>query len=895
MYMPPKAPLVIANFAFAICLQVILAEIAGAVRLPPLLTNNSGIKTLQFNRDSSQISERLSIEVLSDQVIHFELGHAGRPGTSNGQAIYLTPYVDRENLRKRFQGPTEFRQTGTSFETSALLVEVDPATLCVNIHDKVKALRLTRICPVDLKSDLKTLSLTRERMTDVYGLGEEFLPGRVGKADGNWINEVRRPGEVHGNFMQPFHGGFVGNAQFPVFYAVGSAKQNYAFFLDQVYKQNWDFRGDVWNLESWGEQIRFFFINGRDLPDLRTTYMSLVGRPLVPPKKAFGLWVSEYGFDSWLELREKLRSLRANHFPVDGFVLDLQWFGGINQTEMSPMGTLRFDEKKFANPKAMIQELREREGLGLMTIEESYVSRGLFEHQELEAKGLLARERADANKAFLINNEMPWWGIGGMIDWSNPEAGRLWHDWKRQPLIELGIMGHWTDLGEPEMYWDKSRPGAVPYYYGFPELGKNREADVHNVYSFLWNESIVKGYARHGIKQRPWILSRSGGPGIQRFGTAMWSGDIGSNLGSLATHLNAQMHMSLSGVDYFGSDIGGFYRGAINKDPGTDLNEMYTQWFANGAAFDVPVRPHTENVQNTRETAPDRIGDLKSNLANIRLRYELSLYYYSLAHRAYLYGEPVIPPLVYYYQDAPSDRSDFNVRTLGHEKLIGRDLLFAVVAKPGERQRDIYLPPGEWIDYRTNRRYPSSGTSIRNYPEYIDGVFRLPVFARAGAIIPKIFVDEKTMNIEGLRTDGSVRNELIARVFTGKDGAKYEFTLFEDDGRTSEYQSGQVATTVLEQNKDHRRVVVRIGRARGSYKGAPSSRQNVIELVAPADEVRPNQITVRLNGTSLMRHLSRRSLEAATSGWFLEPDGNVIIAKTDALSVYENKDFEFLF
>ena len=85
--------------------------------------------------------------------------------------------------------------------------------------------------------------------------------------------------------------------------------------------------------------------------------------------------------------------------------------------------------------------------------------------------------------------------------------------------------------------------------------------------------------------------------------------------------MNAQMHVGLSGIDYFGSDIGGFHRGDIS---GEELDELYTVWFANSTLLDVPVRPHTENLCNCKETAPDRVGDLESNRANIRLRYALN-------------------------------------------------------------------------------------------------------------------------------------------------------------------------------------------------------------------------------------------------------------------------------
>jgi len=234
------------------------------------------------------------------------------------------------------------------------------------------------------------------------------------------------------------------------------------------------------------------------------------------------------------------------------------------------------------------------------------IGRALPEHEAMERLGYLVRDCERCGATYLTRN--PWWGKGGMIDWTNDAGADHWHDWKRHPLVEMGILGHWTDLGEPELY------NVSAWYYGFPGLGKHAHIDIHNIYNFKWSESIHRGYKRRGATRRPFILSRSGAPGIQRFGVSLWSGDIGSNLSSLATHLNAQLHMSLSGIDYFGADIGGYHRGALQGD----LNEMYTQWVANGMAFDIPGRPHVSNLCNCHETAPDRIGDVQSNLENVR-------------------------------------------------------------------------------------------------------------------------------------------------------------------------------------------------------------------------------------------------------------------------------------
>jgi alpha-glucosidase len=271
-----------------------------------------------------------------------------------------------------------------------------------------------------------------------------------------------------------------------------------------------------------------------------------------------------------------------------------------------------------------------------------------------------------------------------MIDYTSDGCAAQWHDAEREKLIADGVVGHWTDLGEPEMYSPSAGYAAGTH------------ADAHNIFNFRWLRSIYQGYRRNDVAQRPFMMSRSGTAGIQRFGTAMWSGDIASRLTSLAAHAANQMHMSFSGIDYYGADIGGFHRNLEG-----DLNEMYSQWYAYGMMFDIPGRPHVENLCNCKDTPPDRIGNTAGNLANTRLRYGLIPYVYSLAHRAYRYGEPVMPPLVMAYQN------DNNVRTLANEKLLGRDLLAAVVAKHRENARDVYLPSGTWYDWHKRKRIAS--------------------------------------------------------------------------------------------------------------------------------------------------------------------------------------------
>ena len=810
----------------------------------------------------------LTLEFLDDDLLHVEFAPAGQ-GILAGLGIPTSPMV----FKVDYSGPSNFTDNGQGrCETSDASVDVDPRSLCLAVVDRTRSpeLKLARLCYSRQDSGPNVLTISPESFTHAYGLGEQFV--NAGTLDGDWVGGVRSPGSVYGNAMQGWNGGVVGNAQFPIAYFLGNGSECYALFIDSAYAQQWDFARDPWRVTLAGTAVRFYIITGRDLRDLRSDYLELTGRPPVPPKKAFGLWVSEFGFDNWSELEDKLRTLRDNRFPVDGFVLDLQWFGGVSAgSDDSHMGALTWDLDGFPDPQGEIRRLWEREGVGVLTLEESYISKNLPEHRELEQRGYLVRDCETCSATYLTRN--PWWGQGGMIDWTNEAAGAYWHDWKREPLIQAGVMGHWTDLGEPEAY----NRGA--WYFGVADDGQlgHGQADVHNLYNLKWTRSIWEGYARNGHTQRPYILTRSGTSGSQRYGVSMWSGDIGSNLSSLAAQMNVQMHMSLSGIDYFGSDIGGFYRNALRGD----LDETYTQWFAAGMALDVPARPHTNNLCNCQETAPDRVGDVASNLANVRQRYELSPYLYSLAHRAYLYGEAVFAPLVYGYPE------DLNTRERGGEKLVGRDLLVATVAADGKRETLVYLPEGDWVNYNTSEWLHSGGEMLGPFALYVDGRFSLPLFARAGAIIPLMYVDDQTLNILGQRGDGTIRDELIVRVFAAEDPT--QFTLYEDDGMSMAYQKGQVRTTVIAQQETERMVTVTIEGVSGTYVGAPRERGNAIWL-AVRDTAGVD--SVALNGMPLTQYSTRTEFEAASDGWG-NVDAGVIVAKSGKVAVGRVKVFEF--
>ena len=347
-----------------------------------------GVQRVKFTSGNNY----LIVEFLNDDLMHFELSALG-PGPDPSSPLFTTPQV----FKTDYAGPSSFTQSGVggnTLDTADMTVAVDTGSLCVTVTDKTKSLGLTKICPVNLSQTSQGLTIAPGGMQNVYGLGEQFIQG--GNPNGDWTlsgRQQRTSPDNFGNHMDGFGGGADGNAQIPVMYAVGANNANYGLFLDHIYKQTLDFTGSPWKVTTPGDQIRGYLLTGKDLPTLRQAYIDLVGHPPVPPKKMFGLWVSEFGFQQWAEIDGKLSNLRADQFPIDGFVLDLEWFGGVPATNSNPsrMGSLTFDPAHFPNAASKLAAYQNN-GIGIMTIEESYIDNSLPEHADLQNREFLVQQ-----------------------------------------------------------------------------------------------------------------------------------------------------------------------------------------------------------------------------------------------------------------------------------------------------------------------------------------------------------------------------------------------------------------------------------------------------------------------------------------------------------------------
>ena len=371
-------------------------------------------------------------------------------------------------------------------QPQGIAAQMDGACLRVTTEDGEK---LFALCDAETGPDGTSATLEADAEA-IYGLGQQFT--RPGETIANRIGETR----TGRNAMESFNGGANGNTLIPIAY-FDRPGVKFALILDNRYPQVWDFAEKPWRLSVRGGDLRLHVLTGDTLAELRRKYMALSGTPPVPPKSMFGFWLSEFGFDSWNELDTRLKTLTENDIPVSGVMLDLQWFGGAGFTGgPSHMGRLSFDTDAFPDPERKIADLAEQ-GIGTMLIEEPYIDKALPEFADMGKRGYLAHD--GTGSPLLTSPTRQWWGHGGMIDWANADAGAYWHDLKRQPLVDIGVAGHWTDLGEPELF----NPANL-YGTGLTQ------AEIQNSYNLMWLESIADGYRRNVPSQRLFMLSRSG-------------------------------------------------------------------------------------------------------------------------------------------------------------------------------------------------------------------------------------------------------------------------------------------------------------------------------------------------------------------------------------------------
>ncbi len=471
--------------------------------------------------------------------------------------------------------------------------------------------------------------------------------------------------------------------------------------------------------------LDLFFVASPDPAVIMSEFARLTGHPEMPPLWSFGYQQSHRTLASREEILGVAKTFREKQLPCDALIYLSTGFcpSGWNTEN----GSFEWNSRVFPDPKEMIDELHK----------ENF-------HVVLHSVILSDKLRGPVHHPCELSR------------FDEAEASCYWDAHRKD--FAMGVDGWWPDEGDPldvasrlvrnRMYWDG------------PQIDRPNE--------------------------RPYALHRNGYAGMQRYASFLWSGDVYSTWETLKTHIPIALNTGLTGIPYWGTDIGGFV-------PTPEFSaELYVRWFQFGA-FCPLFRCHGRAWKlrlpwgwNTGETGPTEINGYKgaalpdsSQLHDervesicrkyLQLRYRLLPYLYSAVRECSTTGMPIMRALWLHFPDDPK------AVACADEYLWGRNLLVAPVVEKGATIRQVYLPRGVWIDFWTGERFEGG----REISRPVD-LATLPLYVPAGSLLPlgpvKQYVGEK------------VDEPLSLHVYPGADAS---FLLYEDDGTSFNYRKGE--------------------------------------------------------------------------------------------------------
>ena len=366
----------------------------------------------------------------------------------------------------------------------------------------------------------------------------------------------------------------------------------------------------------------------------------------------------------------------------------------------------------------------------------------------------------------------------------------------------------WMDASEPNLR-DCLPLDYMKWLLGPNALGSSTE--YLNAYALVNAQAIYEGQRSVDPDKRVFLLTRNGFGGLPRYSTASWSGDIGTSWTDMRMQMAAGLNYSMSGIPFWGMDIGGFAVMSKFHDPAfnEEWQELQTRWHQFGAF--VPLF-RTHGQWPRRElwyiTAKGSSA-YESILWYMQLRYRLMPYLYSLTGAVHFADATLMRGLP---MDFPSDPE---VRDLSDQWLLGPALMPCPVYEYKARSRSVYFPAGGWYDFYTGAFIPGGQRLTVDAPYE-----RMPLYVRAGSIIPFGPAQEYTGE--------KPADDLLIVVFAGADA---RFTLYEDDGLTYGYEKGEYSTIEFFWDDSARRL--QIGARKGSYPNMLNTRKFRVCVVDP--------------------------------------------------------------
>lgn len=517
---------------------------------------------------------------------------------------------------------------------------------------------------------------------------------------------------------------------------VNSDGTAFGVIADNTWKQNIEL-GDSIRFISEGPAFRVVVIKRKSPQEVIKELANLIGKMDMPPLWSLGYQQCRYSYVPDTRIKNVADTFRLKNIPCDVIWMDIDY--------MERFKVFTFDKVKIPDPKGVNDYLHQKGFHSIWMIDPGVKAEKDYPVYESGTKDNLWVQTAENN----VYHGKVWPGTCVFPDFTMPQT-RNWWSGLYKDFMATGIDGVWNDMNEPSVFDGPN--GSMPennLHRGGGELPSGPHLRYHNVYGMLMVKASREGIMTVNPDKRPFILSRSGFLGSNRY-AATWTGDNCGTADNMRLSIPMSLNLGLSGQPFNGPDLGGF--------TGITTPDLFGQWMAMGAFFPF-VRGHASHDVNNKE--PWAFGPEIENVSRVALnrRYRLLPYYYTLFHEASVTGMPVMRPVFF------DDPKDTTLRKEQQTFLIGKDIL--IIPKWAVSP---VLPKGIW---RT--------ASLAGENSETDK-YQADVKVKGGAIIPMGKIIQNT-------TQYSL-DSLTLMVSLDKNG-KASGTLYEDAGDGYQYRNGE--------------------------------------------------------------------------------------------------------
>jgi alpha-D-xyloside xylohydrolase len=514
--------------------------------------------------------------------------------------------------------------------------------------------------------------------------------------------------------------------------------------------------------------LDYIVFYGPSADNIISTYRNLSGNVPMLPRWAYGFWQCRERYASGTNLVETVKEFRKRNIPMDVIVQDWLYWGN------NGWGVPEFDTISYHDPADFIKVIH---------ILHAHFNISIWSNPD---------KNSTVGKDFVSKNlyipNSSW------LDYFNPLTRISYWNTLNKNLFSYGVDSWWMDATEPEndaLHRQKTYLGPGDFY--------------RLTYPLFVSRAVYEGQRETTSKKRVCILTRSAFLGQQRYGTINWSGDVGGTWDSYKRQIVAGLNYIITGMPYWTTDIGGFFRPGKSQYTDKNYQELLIRWYQWGA-FNPIFRIH--GYQS--ETEPWHYSHLvQDNMQKmLDLRYRLLPYIYSEAWQVTKNGSTIMRPLV---MDFNGDGSALNQ---AYEFMFGKSMLVSPVTEPKVNEWNVYLPKStEWYDFWTAESIDGGKTIKTEAP-----IDKIPIFIKAGSIIPMgpliQYATEKNDPIE-------------IRIYPGADG---EYTLYEDENDNYNYENGIYATITFKW--DDSKKTLTISDRNGSFPGMIAERKFNIVYVS---------------------------------------------------------------